>query len=440
MVDISSNQRAGTGQLRAGADWTGEILASEQERKAHVVRRLGIGGNPDVVARVTDIPSFIEAQLANRGHVTVPASLTTLPKSMKSNGTQYLPAWQWWLSQMATNPRLLEERLTWFWHDHFATGGAGMPGIVLLMRQQQTIRTNAMGNFGTLLRAIARDPAMMSFLDEEWNTYRRVNENYARELLELHTIGVGHYTQADVVAAATANTGWRVNHSTQSVRGVGPYAAFFDANTHARGTQMLLGKAVTDMDDVLTVLLADPNTARRIAAKLYRRLVGLNPGTDRTTALAAVFRNSGYDIMTLVRAIVTSAEFVSDEAIRTQVRTPVEKLVTVMQALKQPDVTRLGGVGSWSTWLKDMDYRPFFPPNPAGYPKKRQMLVSTASLMNTLHLVKLTSSGMSGTATQVLNRLGLFDVDPSTAAAVDSQPAGQGRMAMAVGSPEFQLA
>jgi uncharacterized protein (DUF1800 family) len=209
-------------------------LASEQERKAHVVRRLGIGGNPDVVARVTDIPSFIEAQLANRGHVTVPASLTAIPASMKTNGLQYLPAWQWWLSQMATNPRLLEERLTWFWHDHFATGGAGMPGIVLLMRQQQTIRTNAMGNFGAMLRAIAHDPAMLSFLDEEWNTWRHVNENYARELLELHTLGAGNFSQQDVRAAATANTGWRVNNSTQSLRGVGPYASYFDANTHAR--------------------------------------------------------------------------------------------------------------------------------------------------------------------------------------------------------------
>lgn len=403
------------------------------------MRRLGIGGNPDVVAGITDIPTFIEAQLGKRGYVTVPASLTTLPSNMKTNGLQYLPAWQWWLSQMATNTRLLEERLTWFWHDHFATGGAGMPGIVLLMRQQQTIRQNAMGNFGTMLRAIARDPSMLGFLDNEWNTFRHVNENYARELFELHTIGVGHYTQTDVVAAATANTGWRVNNSTQSLRGVGPYASYFDANTHARGSQTVLGKAVTDMDDVLTVLLAAPQTSRNIATKLYRRFVGLNPGAQTATALATAFQKSGYDIMTLVRAIVTSADFVSDAAIRTQVRTPVEKLVTVMQALKQPDVTRLGGIGNYATWLKDMDYRPFFPPNPAGYPKKRALLVTTASLTNTLHLVKMTASGMPGTATQVLNRLGLYDVDPATMSAVTGQLSSQGRMAMAVGSPEFQL-
>jgi uncharacterized protein (DUF1800 family) len=414
-------------------------LASDQERKAHVVRRLGIGGNPDVVAGVTDIPSFIEAQLAKRGYVTVPSSLTAMPASMKTNGLQYLPAWQWWLSQMATNPRLLEERLTWFWHDHFATGGAGMPGIVLLMRQHQTIRVNAMGNFGTLLRAIARDPAMLGYLDEEWNTFRHVNENFARELCELHTIGVGNYTQTDIVAAATANTGWRVNNSTQTVRGVGAYASYFDANTHARGSQTFLGKAVTDMDDVITVLLAAPQTAHHIATKMYRYFVGLNPGQQTAAALASTFQSSGYDIMTLVRAIVTSPDFVADSAIRVRVRTPIEKLVTVMQALKQPDVTRLGGIGNYATWLKDMDYRPFFPPNPAGYPKKRALLVNSATLMNTLHLVKLTPSGMSGTATQVLNRLGLFDVDPATMSAVTGQLSSQGRMAMAVGSPEFQL-
>jgi uncharacterized protein (DUF1800 family) len=418
---------------------TGDILASEQERKAHVVRRLGIGGNPDVVAGITDIPGFVESQLAKRGYVTVPSALTAIPASMKSNGRQWEPPWVWWLHQMATNTRLLEERLTWFWHDHFACGGAGMPGIYLLMRQQQTIRKNAMGNFGTLLRAIARDPAMMSFLDEEWNTFRHVNENYARELLELHTVGVGSYTQTDVVAAATANTGWRINNSTKALRGVGPYASYFDANTHARGSQTFLGKAVTDMDDVLTVLLAAPQTAHHIANKMWRYFVGINAGADKADALAATFRNSGYDIMTLVRAIVTDPAFVSDAAIRTRIRTPLEKLVTVMQALKQPDVTRLGGIGNYAQWLTDMDYRPFFPPNPAGYPKKRQLLVTSASLMDTLHLVKMTASGMSGTATQVLNRLGLYDVDPATTSAVTGQLSSQGRMAMAVGSPEFQL-
>jgi uncharacterized protein (DUF1800 family) len=438
---LASNFAAGDASpSRGAAIGRGNNVASEQERKAHVVRRLGIGGNPDVVAGVTDIPSFIESQLATRGYVTVPGSLTTIPKSMGSDGRAYEPAWRWWLSQMVTNPRLLEERLTWFWHDHFATGNAGMPGICLLMRQQQTIRKNAMGNFATMLRAIARDPAMLSFLDEEWNTWRHVNENYARELLELHTIGVGNYTQNDVVAAAKANTGWRVNNSKQSVRGVASYASFFDANTHQPGAQTLLGRAVTDMDDVLTVLLAAPQTAQHIATKLYRRLVGLNPGAPTANALAAAFRSSGYDIMTLVRAIVTSSAFVSDEAVRTQVRTPIEKLVTVMQALRQPDVSRLGGVGSYETWLKEMGYRPFFPPNPAGYPKKRSLLMTTSSLMNTLHLVRLTASGMPGTGTQVLNRLGLFDVDPATASAVNGQLSAQGRMAMAVGSPEFQLA
>jgi uncharacterized protein (DUF1800 family) len=414
-------------------------LASEQERKAHVVRRLGIGGNPDVVAGITSIPTFIESQLAKRGYATVPSSLTGIPATMKSNGRQWEPPWVWWLRQMATNTRLLEERLTWFWHDHFACGGAGMPGIYLLMRQQQTIRKNAMGTFGTMLRAIARDPAMLAFLDEEWNTWRHVNENYARELLELHTIGVGNFTQADVVAAATANTGWRVNNSTKALRGVGPYGSYFDANTHARGSQTFLGKAVTDMDDVLTVLLASPHTAKHIAAKMYRHFVGQNPGAETANALASAFQRSGYDIMTLVRAIVTSPAFVSDAAIRTHVRTPVEKLVTLMQALRQPDVTRLGGIGNYAQWLKDMDYRPFFPPNPAGYPKKRALLMTTASLMDTLHLVKMTASGLPGTATQVLNRLGLYDVDPATMSAVSGQLSAQGRMAMAVGSPEFQL-
>jgi uncharacterized protein (DUF1800 family) len=349
------------------------------------------------------------------------------------------PAWQWWLAQMATNPRLLEERLTWFWHDHFATSLSGVPGVCLIMKQQQLIRQQAMGNFATMLRSISRDPAMLSFLDQEWSSLRRVNENYARELCELHTVGVGYYTQADVVAAARADTGWRLNRTGTFDHGVPPYGAYFDANWHVPGAQTFLGKSVSSLDDVINVLLAEPHTARRIAAKLYRRLVGLYPGDATANALGDQFRNSGYDIMTLVRAIVTTPAFTSDEAIRTQIRNPVEKLVTVLQALRQPDVSKLGGVGSWQTWLKDMDFQPFYPPNPAGYPKRRELLLTTASIMNTLHLVKLTSSAIPGTGTQVLNRLGLYDVDPSTASAVGAQLTAQGRMAMAVGSPEFQL-
>jgi uncharacterized protein (DUF1800 family) len=414
-------------------------VASELERKAHVVRRLGIGANPDVVAAITDIPAFIDRQLSNRGYTQVPSSLTAVPNNMMAAAKDVEPAWRWWLSQMATNPRLLEERLTWFWHDHFATSLSGVPGVCLIMKQQQLLRQHAMGNFATMLRSIARDPAMLSFLDQEWSSLRRVNENYARELCELHTIGVGHYTQADVVAAARADTGWRLNRTGKIDHGVPPYAAFFDANWHVQGSQSFLGKSVSNLDDVLNVLLADPHTARRVAAKLYRRLVGLYPGDATANALGDQFRASGYDIMTLVRAIVTSPAFTSDEAIRTQIRNPVEKLVTVLQAVRQPDVGKLGGVGSWQSWLKDMDYRPFFPPNPAGYPKRRELLLTTASIMNTLHLVKLTSAAIPGTGTQVLNRLGLYDVDPSTASAVGAQLSAQGRMAMAVGSPEFQL-
>ncbi|MDQ1467334.1 MAG: hypothetical protein QOH10_1749 [Actinomycetota bacterium] len=413
-------------------------MASEQERKAHVVRRLGIGANPDVVAGITDIPTFIDAQLANRGASPIPSALTALPANI-SAGKAYEPAWRWWLAQMATNPRLLEERLTWFWHDHFATALSALPGSWLLMKQQALLRQNAMGNFATMLRSIARDPAMLAYLDGEWSTFRRVNENYARELCELHTIGVGRYTQADVVAAAKANTGWRINRTGVVDHGVAPFCAYYDTNLHVAGTQMFLGRSVSNIDDVISVLLDSPYTGRRIAAKLYRRLVGLYAGDETANALGDLFRGSGYDIMTLVRAIVTSPAFTSDQAIRMQVRTPVEKLVTVLQALRQSDVTKLGGIGNYQTWFKDMDYRPFFPPNPAGYPKKRELLLSTASIMNTLHLVKLTAAGIPGTATEVLNRLGLYDVDPSTAAAVGAQLSALGRMAMAVGSPEFQL-
>ena len=147
-----------------------------------------------------------------------------------------------------------------------------------------------------MLRSIAQSPAMLSFLDNEWNTFRRVNENYARELCELHTIGVGNYTQADVVAAARANTGWRLNRTGAMEHGVAPFGAFFDTTTHVPGSETFLGKTVSNMDDVLTVLLASPSGSLPLAAVAPAGVMGLLvepvlPSTLRATVEVAVRRH-----------------------------------------------------------------------------------------------------------------------------------------------------
>src|SRR5262249_30042704 len=168
---------------------------------------------------------------------------------------------------MATSPRLVEERLVWFWHDHFATSLAKVRVPYLMWQQHLTIRAHATGNFGELLHAIARDPAMLIYLDGVTNSAQERNENFGREVLELFTMGRdGGYTEADVVAASRAFTGWTINLPGRRLTAVTPtvpaWAPMLVPRRHDTGSKTLLGTTGTlDTDSALDVVLNHPSTA-----------------------------------------------------------------------------------------------------------------------------------------------------------------------------------
>src|SRR5215475_8028424 len=176
----------------------------------------------------------------------------------------------WWLEEMLVTPSPLTERMTLFWHNHFVSGQQKVRLAELMYRQNVTLRANALGNFWTLLYAMARDPAMVIYLDSAQNRKGTPNENFARELMELFTLGEGHYTEQDVKEAARAFTGWSLD------RGTGDF--MFRRLIHDYGYKTVLGRSgFLDGDDVLDILLARPETAEFITRKLWREFVSPDP-------------------------------------------------------------------------------------------------------------------------------------------------------------------
>jgi uncharacterized protein (DUF1800 family) len=354
----------------------------------------------------------------------------------------------WWFEQMRSNPRLIEERLVWFWHDHFATSLAKVRVPYLMHQQHLTVRTHATGSFSELLHAMAKDPAMLMYLDGMSNRAQNVNENFGRECLELFTMGIGGgYTQSDVVEASRAFTGWVVNvqgrpYSTRlAALGVPAWGSVLIPQRHDSGEKELLGRrGAFDLDGALDVILDHPATGRFIATKLYRELIGLDPDDADAKRLGDAFARD-WSIMGLVESIVSEPVFTADAAVRTRVRTPVEKLVGIVQASGMPPVTtnvnRRGGTPVGAA-LRTIGYVPFVPPNVGGF-SEGPLLLGPHQLVHTFDLLQAVGAPTSvpDDVDELLGRFGLFDVGKSSRRVLERETEPGRRFALAAMSPEF---
>jgi uncharacterized protein (DUF1800 family) len=336
--------------------------------------------------------------------------------------------------------------MTWFWHDHFATSVAKVRAPYLMYQQHLTLRQHATGNFADLLRAVAKDPAMLLYLDGITNAATERNENFGRECLELFTLGRdGGYTQEDVVAASRAFTGWVIAvPGRPALEKLGaPWSSVFVPRRHDAGTKTLLGKTGTfDLDGALEVILDHRATGEFVVTKLYRELVGLSPDRATVTTLAKNFRRN-YEIMPLVTAIVQHEAFTSDAAVRVKYRSPVEKLVGIVQASGGAgDTARLqagrasGGV---ARALRTMSYLPFVPPNVGGFPKGAR-LTGPSNLVHSFDLVQAAAAPpRTRSVDDLFARFGIFDVSDTSRAVLARERDPGRRFVLAAASPEFTL-
>jgi uncharacterized protein (DUF1800 family) len=247
----------------------------------------------------------------------------------------------WWLTEMVATRSPLTERMTLFWHNHFVSAQPKVRYAPLMYRQNVLLRAHAVGNFGQLLHAVARDPAMLIYLDGVQNRRGQPNENFAREVMELFTLGPGHYTESDIKEAARAFTGWSLD----------PDGFTFTNRRllHDGGDKTVLGRTGRlSGDDVLDQLLAHPATARFVVAKLWREFVSPEPDVARVESIAQVFRGS-YDIKAALRLLLNQPEVVAPQPEHYLVKSPVELLVglTRQNLFAAPSVRGWPGGEAW---------------------------------------------------------------------------------------------
>jgi len=260
----------------------------------------------------------------------------------------------WWLNRMLYTQRPLQEKMTLFWHEHFATANSKVGNAVLMLRQNQLFRDFGFGSFETLLQQVTRDPAMLIWLDNRQNRKSAPNENYAREVMELFTLGIGNYTENDVKEAARAFTGHTITRQLTYT---------FTANQHDTRDKTVLGQTGNfDADDVLGILVRQPAHARYLTTKLFAFFAFDNPDSSIIDRLANTYTSSGFDIRAVVRDILTGPEFLSPQAFHAQVKSPVDLVVGSLKALN------VQNIGPDSTQaLRRMGQDLFNPPDVSGW-------------------------------------------------------------------------
>ena len=276
---------------------------------------------------------------------------------------------EWWFKEMLTTPTPLTEKMTLFWHNHFATSQQKVRFTPLMYKQNVMLRRNALGNFGTMLREVARDPAMLIYLDGANSRKEQPNENFAREVMELFTLGEGHYTEKDIKEAARAFTGWSVDRENGEF--------MFRRGIHDYGRKSLLGRSGTfDGDQVIDILLSKPETAEFITRKLMREFVTPQPAEQDVQRFAARFRESGYDIAKLMQAMLSSELFYAMDHRGALIKSPVEFVVGTLKQF-EIDAPNLRPFVLASALLGQ---NVFSPPNVKGWPGGEHW-INSASLL-----------------------------------------------------------
>ncbi len=296
---------------------------------------------------------------------------------------------QWWMNHLLTTKAPVHERMTIFWHNHFTSSFQKVQQPKIMYLQNQLLRDNALGNFAVMLRKISRDPAMLVYLDGSLNKKGKPNENFARELLELFTLGRGKYTEQDIKAAAIAFTGWGADRE----KGVFVYNPAENEGKNVK----FLNQWVRTGDQVIDVLLKDRGTAEYIAEKFWHEFVSYHtPPSGVIRKWGNVFRNSNYQISTLLKEVLNSDEFWSKQHRGGLIKSPIDLLVGTLRALPygRPPIKEL--VRTSQLLGQDL----LDPPSVKGWPGGKQWIDTQTLLVRTSLLNKITRTTKHSASTQ----------------------------------------
>lgn len=313
---------------------------TESEKIAHLLRRFGLGASEsEMDYYATDglkgaIDKLINYNSYDDNWTFKNEILANDKGILNMRAIQAL-----FYSRVVTTNRPLQEKMTIFWHNHFATSAAKVDVPPVMDKHIQVLRENALGDFKTLLTAISQDQAMLYWLDNHENVKGKPNENFAREVMELFTLGIGNYSEKDIQEAARAFTGWtfgiqRGNRVVQAKKPAPRTTFVSNDDIHDDGMKSVLGKSGTfGGEDVIDVLCAQAQTARYITTKMWTWFAYSDPEPAVIERLARVFRNSNLSIKALVRAIMESPEFYSEKSEKGWIKSPIDFTVSAARSL-----------------------------------------------------------------------------------------------------------
>ncbi|MDQ7065719.1 MAG: DUF1800 domain-containing protein [candidate division KSB1 bacterium] len=270
----------------------------------------------------------------------------------------------WWMTLMAKTPLNLREKMVLFWHGHFVVEASVVKVAQFLYRYLHMLRKNALGNFRTFLKEMWRDPAMMIYLNGNQNRKQKPNENFARELLELFTMGVDTlYTEEDIKEAARAFTGWQVSGETLS--------SYFVPGRHDYGVKSFLGRRGNfSGDDIVDIILEQPVTAEFICRKLYRFFVSPEVNEEHVKELAQIFRMNDYEIKPVMREILNADYFYDPGNMGSIIKCPIQLAISLLRQMTPDSVDPLYIYSASKTLGQVM----LDPPNVAGWPGQRSWI------------------------------------------------------------------
>ncbi len=419
---------------------------------AHLLRRAGFGGTPDEVRRyaamsardaVESLLRFPSAQsvappqeLAEFSSDLAQGMLTG--KARGREGRRTVVAMQaWWLNRMLNSPAPLQEKMTLYFHGHF-TSRATPRFATITYNQNALYRRYALGNLRELTRDVSKDPAMLLYLNGAQNVAAHPNENYARELMELFTMGVDTYSEHDVRESARAWTGWQVNRRAGTAR--------FDASLHDHGQKTFLGRTGNfDGDDIVNIIFEQPQCARFFASSLLNWFVYNDPEPELVDRVGELLREHDFELKPVVATILRSNVFYGERAYRALVKSPVEFAVGTYKALGLTAVDA-GALPS----LLQMGQHLFYPPSVAGWPGGQNWITSGTMIARQNFLTQLlgsqtleNSSWLRGlpisaatASREIAQRILQGDAAPATLAQLRGYLAGAGSAALAALSTE----
>ena len=365
-------------------------------KAAHLLNRAGFGGTPDEIGRLVALgperavdslldagpddeffppPSMVEPAVRFGFKQREKTAVTEDEKKEIRRQLRDLDRVSmrelrlWWLNRMRYSSSPLREKTTLFWHGHFATSNQKVNDPWMMWVQNETLRLGALGKFPVLLKEMSRDPAMIRWLDLGKSRREHPNENFARELMELFSLGEGHYTEKDIQESARAFTGYRVVPESGAFR--------FSRKDSDLGEKVFFGETgFLDGDRIIDLITAQPQCARFIGGKLWKFFVSEDPPEEAISGIQRLLYSNGYDICETLRTVFRSEEFYSPKVIHTQIKGPVQWLVQTTRMLGIP----LPDAGVIESSMASLGQVLFAPPNVKGWDGGRAW-ISASSLL-----------------------------------------------------------